>query len=126
MLRYVGSAAEGMYVMQTWVAVNGLGPTGKRLVREFAATQPRGAALYGVPETIQAVEVLLQAIARSDGTRRSVLEQLRQTRVEDGVLGSFSFDARGDRSPRVITVERAERGRYVFDRRITVPETLLP
>ena len=95
-------------------------------MREFAATQPRGAALSIVPETIQAVEVLLQAIARSDGTRRSVLEQLRQTRVENGVLGSFRFDERGDRSPRVITVERVERGRYVFDRRITVPETLLP
>ena len=95
MLRYVGSAAEGMYVTQTGFRINALGRTGKRLVREFAATQPRGAALYFVPETIQAVEVLLQAIARSDGTRRSVLEQLRQTHVENGVLGSFRFDERG-------------------------------
>ena len=112
--------------MQTWVPVNGLGPPGERLVREFAATQPRGANLVGAPETIQAVEVLLQAIARSDGTRRSVLEQLRQTQIENGVLGSFRFDERGDRSPRVITVERAERGRFVFDRRISVPATLIP
>jgi DNA-binding SARP family transcriptional activator/streptogramin lyase/ABC-type branched-subunit amino acid transport system substrate-binding protein len=121
----IGEALEGMYVVQAWVPVNGLGRTGKRLVHEFAATQPRSAALSGVPETIQAVELLLQAIARSDGTRRSVLEQLRQTRVENGVLGSFSFDVRGDRSPRVITVERVEGGTYVFDRRISVPETLL-
>ena len=100
------------------------------MVREFAATQPQGTSLpnvlLNVPETIQAVEVLLQAIARSDGTRRSVLEQLRRTRVEDGVLGSFSFDARGDRSPRVITVERVERGRAAYDRLIAVPSTLVP
>ena len=125
-LRDLRSATEGMYIMQPYAPVNALGPAGKRLVREFAATQPQGTSLQGVPETIQAVEVLLQAIARSDGTRRSVLEQLRRTRVEDGVLGSFSFDAQGDRSPRVITVERVERGRAAFDRLIAVPSTLVP
>ena len=125
-LRDLRSATEGMYVMQPCAPVNALGPAGKRLLREFAATQPQGTSLQGVPDTIQAVEVLLQAIARSDGTRRSVLEQLRRTRVEDGVLGSFSFDAQGDRSPRVITVERVERGRAAFDRLIAVPSTLVP
>ena len=125
LLAELRSATEGMYIMQTWAPVNALGRAGKRLVREFAATQPQGTSLQGVPETIQAVEVLLQAIARSDGTRRSVLEQLRRTRVEDGVLGSFSFDAQGDKSPRVITVERVERGRAAFDRLISVPETLV-
>jgi DNA-binding SARP family transcriptional activator/ABC-type branched-subunit amino acid transport system substrate-binding protein/streptogramin lyase len=125
-LRELRSETEGMYVMQPYAPVNALGPAGKRLVREFAATQPQGTSLQGVPDTIQAVEVLLQAIARSDGTRRSVLEQLRRTRVEDGVLGSFSFDEQGDRSPRVITVERVEGGRAAFDRLIGVPATLLP
>ncbi|HSE80284.1 MAG TPA: hypothetical protein VLA87_01175 [Gaiellaceae bacterium] len=85
------------------------------------AAQLSTANYYSTP-ACQSAEVH-EAIARSDGTRRSVLEQLRQTRVENGVLGSFSFDARGDRSPRVITVERVERGRYVFDSRISVPET---
>jgi branched-chain amino acid transport system substrate-binding protein len=125
-LDYAGSAAEGVYITQTGTPTNALGPAGKRLVRQFAATQPRGAQLAFVPETMQAVEVLLQAIARSDGTRPSVLEQLRRTRVEDGVLGSFGFDARGDKWPRVITVERVEQGRAVFDHRIPVPATLVP
>ena len=115
-----------MHITQGYVPVNELGEPGKRLVGQFAASQPRRAPLDNVPETMQAVEVLLQAIARSDGTRASVLEQLRRTRVEDGVLGSFSFDERGDRSPRVITVERVEKGRAVFYRRIEVPATLVP
>jgi DNA-binding SARP family transcriptional activator/class 3 adenylate cyclase/ABC-type branched-subunit amino acid transport system substrate-binding protein/streptogramin lyase len=124
LLSDLGSAAEGMYVTQPWVPIDALGGTWGRLLRQFDASQPEGAGI--APETMQAVEVLLQAIARSDGTRRSVLEQLRQTQIENGVLGSFRFDARGDRSPRVITVERAERGTFVFDRRIEVPETLVP
>ena len=127
-LDQVGSAAEGMYITQSWLPINSLGRAGKRVVGEFAATQPQPAPSwnYFVPETMQAVEVLLQAIARSDGTRRSVLEQLHATHVENGVLGSFRFDARGDTSPRVITVDRVERGRAVFDRRISMPATLLP
>jgi branched-chain amino acid transport system substrate-binding protein len=125
-LDQMGSAAEGMYITQTWVPVNGLGESGKRLVRAFAATQPKGAYLGFVPETMQAVEVLLQAIARSDGTRRSVLEQLRRTHVENGVLGSFRFDARGDVSPRLITLNRVERDRIVFNRVISMPATLVP
>ena len=41
----------------------------------------------------------MQAIARSDGTRASVLEELRATRVKDGLLGSFRFDRNGDLTP---------------------------
>ena len=105
------------------VPVNALGRTGKRLVHEFAASPPR-IGLTNVPETIQAVELLLQAIARSDGTRRSVLERYAR-HVSRTASSAASASTRGDRSPRVITVERVERGRYVFDRRISVPDTLL-
>ncbi len=39
---------------------------------------------------------MLDAIARSDGTRASVLERLRASKVDDGILGSFAFDRNGD------------------------------
>jgi DNA-binding SARP family transcriptional activator/ABC-type branched-subunit amino acid transport system substrate-binding protein/streptogramin lyase len=127
-LDQAGSAAEGMYITQSWLPIDGLGRAGKRVVRAFEATRRQRAPSfnYFVPETMQAVEVLLQAIARSDGTRRSVLEQLRRTRVENGILGSFSFDARGDRSPRLLAVNRVERGKIVFKRVISVPSALVP
>ena len=38
----------------------------------------------------------MRAIARSDGTRASVLRELRASEVNDGILGSFRFDANGD------------------------------
>ena len=58
----------------------------------------------------QATEVLLDAIARSDGTRRSVLEELFRTRVIDGLLGSFRFDANGDISESPMTIVQIRRG----------------
>ena len=47
-------------------------------------------------EAGQATELLMDAIARSDGTRGSVLDELHASEVKDGILGSFRFDANGD------------------------------
>ena len=49
-------------------------------------------AIYGG----QAAEILVDAIAASDGTRSSVIEQMFATQVTDGLLGSFSFNENGD------------------------------
>jgi hypothetical protein len=70
--------------------------------RQFVATQRDGpinlAALYAA----QATEVMLDAVARSNGTRPSVTHALLATCVRNGILGSFCFDANGD--PTVIPV----------------------
>ena len=52
-----------------------------------------------------AAEVVLQAIARSDGTRASVLRSLHSLHVNNGILGTFTF-AQGDISPARVTVLR--------------------
>ncbi|HEX2044983.1 MAG TPA: branched-chain amino acid ABC transporter substrate-binding protein [Gaiellaceae bacterium] len=49
-------------------------------------------AIYGA----QAAQVLLDAIAASDGSRASVIEQLFQVEVQGGYLGDFSFTENGD------------------------------
>jgi hypothetical protein len=41
--------------------------------------------------TAQATEVLLKAIAASDGSRASVTRNMFRTRVKNGVLGSFQL-----------------------------------
>ena len=51
---------------------------------------------------------MLTAIARSDGTRASVLEAMRRTRVTDGILGSFGFDRNGDITPARVAVLRVD------------------
>jgi branched-chain amino acid transport system substrate-binding protein len=131
-------AAIGMYMSTTAIAVQQLSPAGGRFVDEFAPTQPNGAVSGYVLETAQAAEVLLEAISRSDGSRASVLEELRKTEVQDGILGDFRFDANGDKTPGAITIYRVtgksapdagvppEYEGAVFDRTLAIPANLLP
>ncbi|HET6624688.1 MAG TPA: ABC transporter substrate-binding protein [Gaiellaceae bacterium] len=108
LLAAAGPAAIGMYVTTTAIAHEGLSDEGRRFLRGFRRTQPGGVApsvLY-VTEAAQAAEVLLEAIARSDGTRASVLGELRGLEMEDGLVGSFRFDANGDITPAAFTVLR--------------------
>ena len=49
---------------------------------------------------------MLAAIARSDGTRASVLRELRATDVRDGLIGDFRFDRYGDITPARFTILR--------------------
>jgi hypothetical protein len=49
-------------------------------------------AVYGA----QAAQVMLDAIAASDGSRPSVIEQMFQVEVKGGYLGDFSFNENGD------------------------------
>ena len=109
---------------------------GQAFVAELAPSLPDGevpsfSAVYGG----QSAEVLLDAIARSDGTRASVVQQLFATRVVDGLIGDFQFDANGDPTLQAVTVMRVappSEGETivglegaVFDRVIAVPPELL-
>ena len=80
----------------------------------------------------QAADVVLDAIARSDGTRESVLAELFDTRIEDGLYGSFRLDDNGDVQPGRIAIMRVN-GKFppqsfyegaVLDRIVTVPPDL--
>jgi branched-chain amino acid transport system substrate-binding protein len=46
----------------------------------------------------QAAQVMLGAIAKSDGSRSSVIEQTYKTKISNGLIGSFSFNKNGDLS----------------------------
>jgi branched-chain amino acid transport system substrate-binding protein len=139
LLRAARREAIGMYVTTTATSVERLTPTGQRFAREFAPTQPGGSIPSYVLETAQAAEVLLEAISRSDGSRESVLKELRAIQVSDGILGSFRFDANGDKTPGAISVYRItgenppdganlppELQGTVFNRTIAIPADLLP
>jgi branched-chain amino acid transport system substrate-binding protein len=133
-----GPGALGMYVSSTFIAPTRLSPSGNEFVREFGPTQPGGFISPFVPETAQATEVLIEAIARSDGTRASVLQALKATEVKDGILGTFRFDANGDKTPEAITIYRvtgktpaaaglaSELQGAVLDRVVSVPGSLIP
>jgi DNA-binding SARP family transcriptional activator/ABC-type branched-subunit amino acid transport system substrate-binding protein len=100
-----GRAAQGLYVSYPGRPDESLSPAGQRFVGTFAATQPGGVVRsYGAIYAAEATEVLLAAIAHSDGTRASVTQQLLRIRIEHGLLGSFHFNANGDIAPAPITI----------------------
>jgi ABC-type branched-subunit amino acid transport system substrate-binding protein/DNA-binding beta-propeller fold protein YncE len=100
----VGRAARGLYVTVGVLPPDAarLSPTQKRFVGGLGETAKTEYLLH----VVQATEVVLAAIARSDGSRASVLRELKATRVRDGVLGSFRFDRNGDITPAKVTVLR--------------------
>jgi branched-chain amino acid transport system substrate-binding protein len=108
----LGAAGEGMLVTTTSVPTELLPPAGQEFVRAFGDSVEEP-AFGGAPEAAQATEVLLDAIGRSDGTRASVVEELFATKVENGILGSFTFDRFGDMNPAPIGVYRIEKGELV-------------
>ena len=99
-----------MHVSLAGAVTERLPPAGARFVQRFGKTQAGVEVEPSAVYTAQAAEVLLDAIARSDGTRASVLEELFATRVEDGLLGSFAFDANGDITESPVTIMRVARG----------------
>jgi len=109
-LERAGDAGRGVYVSLNGLTLERLGPAGRRFVRAFAATQPGAEIQPSAVYAAQATEVLLDAIARSDGTRASVIRELFRSKVTRGLLGDFSFDENGDISESPITILRAERG----------------
>jgi ABC-type branched-subunit amino acid transport system substrate-binding protein len=92
--------------------------------REFAAELGGDIQPESI-RTAQAVEVLLDAIARSDGTRAGLLDALFATEIADGLLGEVAIDERGEPTPRPVTIYRAEDGRFRPDRTIDPDDELV-
>ena len=116
----LGPIGDGLLTTVPGIPHSALPPAGKRFLREFGPVIAQPGA-QGAPEAAQATEVLLDAIARSDGTRASVVEELFATKVENGILGSFTFDRLGDIDPAPVGVYRYENGKIVVDGVVRAP-----
>ena len=115
--------ARGMFMSVAGVPVEELKGAGAQFIKQFKqilGNEPVDPyAAYGA----QAAQVLLDAIARAGGGERAaVVEELFNTKVENGILGTFEINENGD--PAVaggavvgFTIYRAEKE--------LVPETTL-
>jgi len=109
-VQFIGSDAEGLTVSVPGVPNERLPRRGQKFVAAFqraVGTTPFPYTVYAA----QATEVLLQAIAASDGTRASVRRNLFKARVSNGLLGSFSIDSHGDTTANAITIYRIRGGK---------------
>jgi DNA-binding SARP family transcriptional activator/ABC-type branched-subunit amino acid transport system substrate-binding protein len=110
LVRRAGSAADGAYISLASATLDALTPSGRRLARTLRTISAEAAEDPGAFYAAQAATVLLDAIARSDGSRASVLREVRRTDVAEGLLGPVRFDASGDLAAPAVTVLRVHRG----------------
>jgi branched-chain amino acid transport system substrate-binding protein len=124
LVREVGPAVEGMLISQPQIAPSLLRGRGAQFVAQFGK-QIGGTFYPSTAYAAQAADVLLDAIARSNGTRASVARALFATHVRNGITGSFAFTSTGDTTAGSVTIIRIERGQPVPVSAIT-PSASLP
>jgi branched-chain amino acid transport system substrate-binding protein len=98
----VGPRLRGVYVPAVEVprTARPMTAAARRVARTIDAEEA------GALEAAQAAEIVMDAIARSDGTRASVLAEIRAAKVTDGILGTFRFDDKGDMTPGSVPIVR--------------------
>ncbi|MFN8223753.1 MAG: branched-chain amino acid ABC transporter substrate-binding protein [Gaiellales bacterium] len=92
-----GGAAKGMYMSVAGVPIDEFQGPAKEFIDALKAGPLAGKdidpyAIYGA----QAVQVMLDAIADSDGSRSDVIAKVFDTQVTDGLLGTFGINDNGD------------------------------
>jgi branched-chain amino acid transport system substrate-binding protein len=86
---------------------------GQEFFTEFEPKIPEGQTIqvYTV-YAAAAAQVLLDAIARSDGTREDVTAKLFDTSIPDSVIGELEFDENGDPTAGTESIYAAENGAW--------------
>jgi hypothetical protein len=103
-----GPPARGMYFGVCGVPNGELPPTGLRFLEDYEAAQVEHRPLRTLRRTARRQSILLDAIARSDGTRASVTQELRRRAVgprepSSAILAGFE----GIAFDRVVTARAA-------------------
>ena len=92
-----GSASAGMFMSVAGQPIDQFTGVAKEFADNFSKDFLKGGkidpyAIYGA----QAAQVLLDAIGASDASRSDVIAKMFATKVDQGLLGSFSIGANGD------------------------------
>ncbi len=101
-----GPASAGMYVSLPGKVPEGLTGQGKDFVAQLRSQVGDQPIEVFAPYAGQAAEVLLNAI-RVGKTRAGTIGELFQTKVTDGITGSFAITPSGDPQPAPISVQKA-------------------
>ena len=115
-----GGSADGLLISVPGLPTGRLPAPGQAFVKAFS-TSENGIAIdpYSV-YAAQAADVILAALAGSDGTRAAVAARLYHVRITHGLLGPIAFDGNGDLALDPVTIYKVVRGEAVIDR-ILVP-----
>ncbi len=118
-----GSASAGMYVSLPGKVPGSLTGQGEDFVNELRSQVGDQPIEVFAPYAGQAAEVLLNAI-RVGKTRAGTIDQLFQTKVTDGITGSFAITPSGDPQPAPISVQKAA-ATFELEKTIVPPPDLV-
>ena len=115
-----GGKAEGMYVSVAGLPNDQLPAGGQKFVKDFSSanggTAPDPYSVYAA----QAADVMMAAIAGSDGTRAGVASSLFKVNIANGILGHVSFNPNGDVTSNPVTIYIVAHGKPSVDK-VIVP-----
>jgi branched-chain amino acid transport system substrate-binding protein len=118
-----GSTFDGSYVSVAGEPPTGLKGEGKTFVTDFGnqiGQTPNPYSQYGA----QAMDVMLDAISKSDGSRAKVAAALFGLKVTNGILGTFTINDKGDTSLTPITIYQQKSGKLNPLKTLTPPKNL--
>jgi len=111
-----GEAAQGMYISYAGQPLSKLGKPGKAFIlglrkySNFKGQMPPYPVYQG-----QSAQAMFAAIAKSNGTRSSVVANLHKLKVVNGIMGTFHFDKNGDIVPfKWISIEQLKGNAGVY------------
>jgi branched-chain amino acid transport system substrate-binding protein len=122
-IKEAGSAAQGATISVAGLPNSALKGAGKSFVTNFTKA-------VGVPDpysvyAAQATEVMVQAIAQSDGSKADVTKQLFKVNLKNSILGNVSFNANGDVTSNPVTIYKVSGKAAPTLKVITPPKSLV-
>ena len=126
-IAHAGDASEGMYISIAGQPYKNLPAAGKKFAQQFGKAIGLSAAKvnpysnYGAT----AMLVLLNAIAKSNGTRASVASHIYKTTFNDTPIGNFQLNSNGDTNAGVISFYHVVGTNAPFLKIISPPASLV-
>jgi branched-chain amino acid transport system substrate-binding protein len=119
-----GTAAEGVTVSVAGLPNEALKGAGQKFIKDFTKADHRPPDPYSV-YAAQAAEVVVAAIAASNGTRADITKQLFKTNLKGSILGDMSFNANGDVTKNPVTIYKVKGGKSTTFKVIVPPKALV-
>ena len=119
-----GAATEGATVSVAGLPNSALKGAGKAFISAFTKADKRAPDPYSV-YAAQATEVLVAAIAQSNGSRADVTKQLFKINLKGSILGDMSFNSNGDVTSNPVTIYKITGGKSTTLKVIVPPKSLV-
>jgi branched-chain amino acid transport system substrate-binding protein len=123
-VQQAGTAAEGSTVSVAGLPNSALKGAGATFVKNFTKVDHQPPAPYSV-YAAQAAEIVVAAIAQSNGTRADITKQLFKVHLKGSILGNVSFNSNGDVTSNPVTIYKVVGGKSTTYKVIVPPKSLV-